>query len=164
MKAVDIKDEALSYLDLVSFPYGNILDCGRDHEPIEINGDGDFTAANGVIRGAGTPADPYIISGWEINAETDDGIYIRNTMAHFIIKNVCIHSGSIGLGGYYGIFLKNVKNGAIKTSSIYHNLDGIFIYESSDISIQGCSIHRNYGDGIFTRDSDDIVIEDLDVN
>ncbi|HDD59552.1 MAG TPA: hypothetical protein ENF69_01220, partial [Euryarchaeota archaeon] len=38
------------------------------HPPIRIDSDDDFTYANGVLWGTGTPDDPYIISGWVINA------------------------------------------------------------------------------------------------
>src|SRR2546426_10672179 len=38
------------------------------HPPISIEGDAGFTPANGVTGGTGTPSDPYIIEGWEINA------------------------------------------------------------------------------------------------
>jgi len=37
------------------------------HQPIYINSDQGFTAANGVIAGNGTAANPYIIEGWNIS-------------------------------------------------------------------------------------------------
>jgi parallel beta-helix repeat protein len=160
LEAVSIQDEALSHLDMVNFPYGNMFGCGRDHAPILINGNSDFTAANGVTGGSGTPADPYIISGWKINAATAEGIDIWNTNAHFIIKNVCVHSGSVGWDGNDGIFFRNVKNGAIETSSIYNNYIGIYIFDSADIRIEGCLINGNYNKGILIRNSPDTVIED----
>jgi hypothetical protein len=33
------------------------------HDPIYINGNSGFTAANGVVAGSGTAGDPYIIEG-----------------------------------------------------------------------------------------------------
>jgi len=34
-----------------------------NHSVIRIDGDGDFTSANGVVGGSGTESDPYRISG-----------------------------------------------------------------------------------------------------
>ncbi len=64
------------------------------HAPIRINGDGDFTAANGVTGGSGSWNDPFVIEGWEINASTAHGIELLNTTAHFLIKDSFIHSGT----------------------------------------------------------------------
>src|SRR3990170_2421328 len=52
------------------------------HAPIVIVGNAEFTGANGVTGGSGTPSDPYIIEGWEINASAADGIAILYTTAH----------------------------------------------------------------------------------
>ena len=49
------------------------------HDPIHIDGDADFTAANGVTGGSGTASDPYIIEGWDIDATTAHGIWIEET-------------------------------------------------------------------------------------
>ena len=38
------------------------------HDPIIIDGDEDFTSANGVTGGSGTEANPYVIEGWTIEA------------------------------------------------------------------------------------------------
>jgi len=38
------------------------------HDVIRINGNGDFDSSHGVVGGSGTQSDPYIISGWEIDA------------------------------------------------------------------------------------------------
>lgn len=49
---------------------------------ILIAGDKEFTAANGVRSGSGTPSDPYVISGWIVST-----IHIHDTSAHFVIRN-----------------------------------------------------------------------------
>ena len=38
------------------------------HDPIYIDGNADFTPANGVKSGSGTQSDPYLIEGWDIKA------------------------------------------------------------------------------------------------
>lgn len=83
------------------------------HGPISIIRDADFTFANGVTRGNGTPGDPYVIEGWDINASTADGISVSNTTAHFIIRNVTIHIPA-DYTGITGIRFVNVADGRIQ--------------------------------------------------
>jgi len=65
------------------------------HSPILIGGNSDFTASNGVTGGTGTLSDPYVISGWSINASIAGAvcIHIINTSAYFIIRNLQVESG-----------------------------------------------------------------------
>lgn len=80
------------------------------HEPIVIDGDKDFTPANGVVRGTGTQDDPYVISGWEIEVPVAlNAVRIQNTIAHFVIRS-CKLSGAIE----DGILLYNVKHAQVE--------------------------------------------------
>jgi len=75
------------------------------HTPILIDGDGGFTSANGVRSGTGIATDPYVISDWDIDASTStfgSGILMRHTTAHFVIRNVYVHSGLKGYDSFYG--------------------------------------------------------------
>src|SRR5213596_2393856 len=75
------------------------------HIPILIDGDGGFTSANGVRSGTGIATDPYVISDWDIDASTStfgSGILMRHTTAHFVIRNVYVHSGLKGYDSFYG--------------------------------------------------------------
>ena len=56
--------------------------------PISILSDADFNAENGVIGGAGTPADPFLIVGWQIRVPSGNlyGIRIEDTTASFVIR------------------------------------------------------------------------------
>jgi hypothetical protein len=135
-QASSISKSAMSYLGFGSFFYGNILPC-EPHQPIKIHENRDFTAANGVVGGNGTEADPYIISSWEIDSTSENGIEIKNTDAHFIIRNVCIHKFDLqALSGWYGIFMSGVENGAVETSSIHHNYIGLSITDSPGIRVE----------------------------
>ncbi|MCX9083201.1 MAG: hypothetical protein OIN87_00180, partial [Candidatus Methanoperedens sp.] len=60
------------------------------HSPIYIDGNNGFGAANGVVGGKGTSADPYVISGWEISVKEDyaNAVRIENTDAYAVIRNV----------------------------------------------------------------------------
>jgi hypothetical protein len=57
-------------------------------------GNSDFTPANGVVSGAGTYNDPYIIEGWDINSASNHGIWIEYTTAYFVVRNCYVHEGA----------------------------------------------------------------------
>jgi parallel beta-helix repeat protein len=98
------------------------------HDPIYINGNDDFTSENGVTGGSGSSSDPYIISGWEINASFQDGITIRNVSVFFEIKQCYVHSGGIKKDG---IVFINVTNGNISNNIITKNRNGT-IFKTQD--------------------------------
>lgn len=103
----------------------------RPHLPIVINGNGDFTVANGVIRGTGTPENPYLIAYWDIaGPPSGAGISITGTSAHFVIRGVKVH------GGHYGVHLQFVSNGRIEGTTATNNTHGIRIFSGSDIAVE----------------------------
>src|SRR3989337_2369104 len=51
--------------------------------PILIVGDAAFTPDNGVTGGSGTPSDPYMIEGWDIDASAADGTAMLSPTAPF---------------------------------------------------------------------------------
>jgi parallel beta-helix repeat protein len=117
------------------------------HNPIYINGNSGFTAANGVTGGNGTESNPYIIEGWDINASTADGIYIQHTDKYFIIRNCTIYGGKNNWK--HGIYFYNVTNGEIENGDIYNNKDGICLYESpNNNNITANQIYNNSRYGI----------------
>ena len=124
------------------------------HPQIRIVGDGAFTPANGVTRGAGTPTDPYVIEGWDLNASTWHGIDVRNTNASFLIQGNYIHSGGVG---FSGIFLAYVSNGSVVSNTIRENWHGIDIEKSSTVRIAGNHLSDN-GDAIYVAGSADSIV------
>jgi len=113
------------------------------HDPISINGNAQFTSANGVVSGSGTQSDPYIIENWDINANTAKGIEIRNTNVYFIIRNCVIHDGKSN--NKYGIYFYNVTNGKIDGVTSYNNYYGIRLFSSSNNNtITNCNVYNNY--------------------
>jgi hypothetical protein len=64
-------------------------------EPIVIDRDSNFTAANGVVGGDGTAGNPFVISGWQITA-TKTAIHVYNVTANFTIRDNSIE-GKIGV-------------------------------------------------------------------
>jgi len=51
-------------------------------DSIYIENDSHFNPANGVRRGAGTAADPFVISGWDVST-----LYVKDTGAHVVIRD-----------------------------------------------------------------------------
>ncbi|MBA7691642.1 hypothetical protein ES703_100193 [subsurface metagenome] len=125
--------------------------------PIYINGNAGFTPENGVNGGgSGTVGDPYIIENWDINAENANGIEIRNTIAHFIVRNCYVHDGKDGIND--GNYFDNVINGKIDNVAGYNNWMGIKLSHSDNNIISNCIIEK-YWDGIHLNYSSNNIIE-----
>ncbi len=116
------------------------------HDVIRINNDTDLS--NAASSGSGTQADPYIISGWDIDANgAGAAIYIGNTTKYFVVENCYLHNASFHSWPYFGgtgITLYNVKNGKISKNNITDNWDGIALYSSTSNTIRGNNITNNY--------------------
>jgi len=105
--------------------------------PIYIYGDAQFTWENGVIKGAGTPEDPYVIEGWIIDARGHDyGIYIDGTRAHFVIRGCQVRYPLEKAG----IMLSNVRNGRIEGTAVFGGRVGIHLLVTSGVVITGNAI------------------------
>jgi len=129
------------------------------HSPIRINSNSDFTAANGVVGGSGTKDDPYIISGWDIDAQNSapDAIYIGNTTAYFVVENCILNNASYHERPYFagaGITLYNVTNGVISSISSTNSKYGVYLYESSGNIIEDNNLTFQVSDGILISHSD----------
>jgi parallel beta-helix repeat protein len=152
--------------------------------PIYIEGNGNFTAVNGVVGGDGTPSNPFVIEGWKINASSANGIEIRNSTAHFIIRDSYVHSG---FPDHTGLYLYNVANGRLENTTVTNNRYGILLDSvantvlsanavpsneelgiglgySTNVTIAGNNISSNRGDrvlngdGIYVYYSDNVTI------
>ena len=105
------------------------INMGSIHSPININGNGNFTLANGVSSGAGTYEDPYIIRDLIIEVVGSQScINITNTNVFFKIENCTLET--LGL---YTINLINVSNGWIHNNDI--SLAGISLFNSHNNTI-----------------------------
>ena len=118
------------------------------HGSIRINSNADFTSANGVVSGSGTKDDPYIISGWDIDAQgAGNAIYIGNTTSYFVVENCYLHNASWQSWPYSagaGIMLYNATYGKIVNNTAYKNERGIFLYSSSGNIISNNTPSNNY--------------------
>jgi parallel beta-helix repeat protein len=128
-----------------------------EHEPILINGDEGFTYANGVVQGDGTIQNPFVIEGWDIEADTASGICIVNTDAHFVIRDVEVYDG-LDYGSNSGISLVNVANGSVDMCMVTNCVWGIGVFSCSGIDvfdndISGCY----YGVGVVDSSEIDVL-------
>ena len=121
------------------------------HGVIRINSDTDFDSSHGVVGGSGTQSNPYIISGWDIDAHHGgDAIYIGNTTMYFVVENCYLHNTSSVSYPYSegdGIMLYNTTNGKVVGNNITKNEQaGIYVYSSFSNNIAGNNVSNNdYG-------------------
>lgn len=139
------------------------------HAPIRINSNEDFTSENGVVSGSGTKDDPYIISGWEIDAHgAGTAICIGNTTAYFVVEDCYLQNTSYEYSPYSegtGILLYNVTNGAIENNIIFKNpSDGIDLEYSHNDVILNNTIKNNYYGIYFYLSSNNTVTENIVFN
>ncbi|UCG89908.1 MAG: right-handed parallel beta-helix repeat-containing protein [Candidatus Heimdallarchaeota archaeon] len=128
----------------------------ESHAPISISSNSEF---NDLIiyegwEGDGSYSDPYIIDGLSI---TGSGtlIKIHNTNVHFKISNCLLTDGEKGVDFY------QVSNGMILDCTISDNArDGIYLFESDSITIEGNDIKNNGWRGIWTYHSTELNIHD----
>lgn len=145
--------------------------CPNAHDPILINENVNFTAANGVTGGSGTFFDPYKIEGWTINAyeSGDGGILIANTNAHFVLKNVCVLDGSFNppFVDNPGITISNVMNGRVEQTFAFNNSYGLLILDSDFMTVKDSIFVRNGGVlqpfSLAVSESSDVLIEGNEV-
>lgn len=119
---------------LVSFSVSSASSGGlTPHDPIVINGDGDFTEANGVVNpgASGTEGDPYVIEGWVIDASDNTGIDVTWTKSHFVIRNCVIENGEKD-NYYQGIYLHYLQDGygIVENNRLLNNNGGVVFYHA----------------------------------
>lgn len=134
------------------------------HDPIYIGNDTGFNATNGVSGGNGTEADPYIISGLEIDAQGGAyGIYVEFTNAHFKIINCTVYNATRCAISPFGcgIALNSVTNATIENCTVYGNkYNGIWVRNSQNIQVRGNTVYNNTQNGIGLTNSAVVAIEE----
>ena len=144
-----------------------LIRLSAPHSPIIINGNGAFTAGNGVTNpGAlGTISDPYIIEDWIIDGGGSGScILIENTDKYFLIKNCAVYNSGSGTDDA-GIRFENVVNGKIINSdSSSNNAKGIRLYASNNNIISNNTVYHNSNYGIMLRSSNNNEIKGNKLN
>ncbi len=124
------------------------------HDVIRINGDGDFDSAHGVVGGSGTQSDPYIISGWEIDAQHNgDAISIGNVSVYFIVENTHLFNTSSD-GASLKIY--NTTHGIVRNNNCSNNSYGIYLHNASGITLYNNTCLDDLYAGIYLFSTHDI--------
>jgi parallel beta-helix repeat protein len=113
---------------------------GTPHNPIHIENDDFFNLDNGVVAGSGSEGEPYIIENWAISAKNANGIEVRNTTAHFIVRNCTSENGGLN---NFGIYLENLANGRVENCKSKNNIYGIYLNNSLNNSINNNTSSNN---------------------
>jgi len=128
----------LCFLAVVLVSFGLLGFAGErvPHEAIVITNDYEFTPENGVCSGSGTLDDPYVISGWVIDAGYDEyAIRIHRTTRSFVIRDVEISGASKS-----AIYLSYVHNASVEDCVLIGNWVGITLNFCRFSRVAGCLI------------------------
>jgi hypothetical protein len=120
----------------------------KPHGPVVLRGIQDFTAANGVKGGRGTPEDPFVISGWAFTgAHTGTGLLLEGTDLHVVVRdNLFIEALD------HGIRLKGARNVVLERNLCALAVECITLTHGSDALLRNNFVTRA-GFGIATYDS-----------
>jgi len=111
----------------------------QDHAPIRIEGNYQFTAENGVVSGSGAADDPYVISGWRIDAGYGDyGIRVHGTTRYVVIRDV-----EVSAAAKAAIFLSYVQNATVEACKLKGNWVGIVLNFCSLDRVTSCTLASN---------------------
>ncbi|MEW6216902.1 MAG: NosD domain-containing protein [Candidatus Bipolaricaulota bacterium] len=106
--------------------------------PILITSDQDFTPENGVVGGWGVFGDPYVISGFQIDAGGDDyGILISGTMRPVVIRDVEILGARTA-----GLKVQSAKHVTIENVWVRGSAVGISVFLSTKVSVSRARIEE----------------------
>jgi len=115
--------------------------------PIVIEGDEDFTEANGVVGGSGTTSDPFIIANWFIDATSSDGITLRDTRAHVVLRDLSVRGGADT--GHSGIRLERVENVVVERTSLTLNWEPMYVDTAANLTIRQNDLSLSFVDSYF---------------
>ncbi|MFW9792999.1 MAG: NosD domain-containing protein [Candidatus Thorarchaeota archaeon] len=131
------------------------------HGRIAIDGDANFsdTALLEGWPGDGSPENPFIIDGLDINVGYAGGycISINNTLVSFTISNCNLSSMPGGIILSAGIHLENVTNGELVNNNISTGFDGISLLSSDSNTVSDNTCYNNWIDIILVSSHFNIV-------
>ena len=127
--------------------------------PIRIDNNDEFNVSAWYMHwpGSGTEDDPFIISGYEIDAKGNgSAIYIGNTTLYFVIQDCYLHGAKKISLPYFagaGIILYNVSGtrhiDSVKNNIISDNDYGMYIRDTHGENIVHNDINSNTYNGIW---------------
>ena len=121
--------------------------------PILIDGNPQFTVANGVTGGTGTRQDPFVLEGWQIIGAPDAAIEVRNADVPFTIRDV-----DVSWAGTAGIRILNLTDGRIEYAAVSDAPLGISVESATNVTIIAGRLRSNT-EGVSVRFSSGIVLD-----
>lgn len=124
--------------------------------PIVITSDLDFTPENGVVSGWGILGDPYVISGFQIDAEGEDyGILISGTVRPVVIRDVEVLGARTA-----GIKVQSAKSVLIENAWVRGCATGISVFLGTAVSVLGSRVEECH-DGVKVTFSSQVQLSGL---
>ncbi len=106
--------------------------------PILITSDQDFTPENGVVGGWGIFGDPYVISGFQIDAGGEDyGILISGTMRPVVVRDVEVLGARVA-----GIKVQSAKHVTIEGVWVRGSGVGISVFLSTKVTVSRARVEE----------------------
>ncbi len=132
------------------------------NDVIRIDSDDEFenfSVAEG-IPGNGSEEDPYVIEGYDIDAEGNgNGIFIGNTTVHFTIKDCSVYNASKDHSSLYkkgaAISFFNVVNGSVTENNCSDSFNGILLDKTTSVILEENSFMGNDAYGLYIYYSSD---------
>jgi nitrous oxidase accessory protein NosD len=127
--------------------------------PILIRSDRDFTPENGVVGGWGIFGDPFVISGFTIDAGGDDhGILISGTIRPVVIRDVEVLGARAA-----GITVQNARHVTIEHVRVRGSGTGISVFMGTKIAVDSSRIEECL-DGVRVTFSSEVELSRLRVS
>ena len=123
------------------------------HSPILIIGDSNFTTANGVVGGTGSPADPFVIERWQIDASTTNAVEIRDTRASFVIRNLTIGNSNTNPPYYFASYLQNVTDARVESVTVGDRMQGFHVAKSDRVYLSNLNQTSGIGEDVDLSES-----------
>lgn len=140
---------------LTIFLFALATEGNTPHDPILISSDTAPDKDDGIKSGSGLIDDPYIISGWSIEVQSDAAIEIRAPSAYIIIRDCeIIGSGNNAIG----VLLNDASHVRITNCELRGLKTGIFVYQSPGITASKNQISSCMR-GIEATESDGAIID-----
>jgi len=146
----------------VTVPKVKDLGFYKSHGIIDIANNNAFIASEGVVRGAGSASDPFIIDGWHVTSNASPALIINDTDAFVVIRNSTFE-GSFTLAQNDGIVIERARNIQMENLTIQGFRTGIVVEglrdaPSNNITVRECAV-TECTNGIVTQNSTNLLVE-----
>jgi len=126
--------------------------------PLFIDENSDFASL--ASSGDGSVGNPYLISDMSFVTYGGSAIEIVDTTVYCVFDNITITGDSSG----YGINMHNVSNVNFTGGMVWNQMNGILIYNCSNVIIDGMDIQGEGDYGVFIDVSDNVAVMNCDIS